>query len=195
MLQENVYDWDPLQDFLPRQEHRSGWTAVQHVSTAFKIVSAPTNFSFSFHFLSCFLAVDGLQVQYFSASTTCTGAFTTMVYPVGSSTGGNCYPLQNTYLSQALQLYNLGLGSFKPMCMFITPTTAGVPGKGFYVRSNRLFALFLSHQSHSFSLFHSSMSLLVSPDFQRSALVERYVVFFILLCYQNSIFESNFLFF
>ena len=190
MLQENVYDWDPLQDFLPLQEHRSGWTAVQHVRTAFHIVSVPPNFSFSFHFLCYFLVVDGLQVQYFSASTTCTGAFTTMVYPVGSSTGGNCYPLQNTYLSQALQLYNLGLGSFKPMCMFITPTTAGVPGKGFYVRSNRLFALFISHHSHSFSSFHSSISFLVSPDFQRSALVERYVVFSILRCYPNSIFIS-----
>ena len=31
-LQENVYDWDPLQDFLPLQEPQSGWIAVQPVS-------------------------------------------------------------------------------------------------------------------------------------------------------------------
>ena len=64
-----------------------------------------------------------------------------MVYPIGSSTGGNCYPLLNTYLSQALQLYNLGLGSFKPMCMFITPSTPGVPGKGLFMRTNHRMEL------------------------------------------------------
>ena len=38
-----------------------------------------------------------------------------------------------------LQLYNLGLGSFKPMCMFITPTAYGVPGKTENTRINFLF--------------------------------------------------------
>ena len=117
--------------------------------------------------------MDGLQVQYFSASTTCTGAFTTMVYPVGSSTGGNCYPLMNSYLSQALQLYNLGLGSFKPMCMFITPTSPGVPGKGSF--SNAFFVLFDLTNFLLFSLLPLLLAChsLVSADFQRTALVER----------------------
>ena len=104
---------------------------MRHVSDLNGSFFASFSFVFLIYFSSFLFVVDGLQVQYFSASTTCTGTVTTMVYPVGSSTGGNCYPLLNTYLSQALQLYNLGLGSFKPTCMFITPTNPGVPGKVF----------------------------------------------------------------
>ena len=112
----------------------SEWIVVRLVSdikTSFRLcfISYSVLFLIRLFFLFSLFVVDGLQVQYFSASASCTGTVTTMVYPVGSSTGGNCYPLLNSYLSQALQLYNLGLGSFKPMCMFITPTTPGVPGK------------------------------------------------------------------
>ena len=134
MLLENVCNWDHQRESHHLKEPPSEWTVVRHVSCKVaKHITPPAGgllcaylpFSF-FHF--SLNVVDGLQVQYFSNSTACTGTVTTMVYPVGSSTGGNCYPLQNTYLSQALQLYNIGLGSFKPMCMFITASNPSIPG-------------------------------------------------------------------
>ena len=63
------------------------------------------------------------------------GVVTTMVYPVGSSTGGNCYPVMNTYLSQALNLYNLGVMSFSPMCMFVNAMNPGIPVEPIYANS------------------------------------------------------------
>ena len=85
--------------------------------------------------MDCSATLDGLQVQYFSSSATCSGTVTTMVYPVGSSTGGNCYPVLNTYFSQALGLYNLGLISFKPMCMLINANNLGVPVSPDYAKA------------------------------------------------------------
>ena len=85
--------------------------------------------------MDCSATLDGVQVQYFSASRTCTGVMTTMVYPVGSSYGSNCYPVMNTYFSQALNLYNLGLMSFSPMCMFVNAQNPGIPVDPIYTYS------------------------------------------------------------
>ena len=85
--------------------------------------------------MDCSATLDGVQVQYFSASRTCTGVVTTMVYPVGSSYGSNCYPVMNSYFSQALNLYNLGLISFSPMCMFVNPQNPGIPVQPLYTYS------------------------------------------------------------